>query len=691
VRYRLIAALLLTSLFTMSVWAIVEDPPGTATPTPTSPPIQVTPTPTPVADFTARVINDEGGPVLIRGVLPITNINVKRASMRPVIILEDQVNFVARDFEGKISKESQVLALFTTNFFASAPVGYELALPAMPRGTFLDVDQNGRPDPGVQIFQIGYWDDRFGQIYLNEKEIYAWSTAYSSARADEDPRRMGELIGGKLIVFAAEPGQGFPSGFGDDGLLFTADDPIVTLPVGYSVVDLDTTPFTFNRAREQVIDLIEPDSLVLDDFSMMNYLEAFDALIDKARVGYSFTEYKGIDWDAIAAQVRPLFVDAEQRRDRLAYFRALDQLALLIPDGHVAAHGSPLVSEARRQPVAGSVGMNLRELTDGRILVNFVLENGPAQRAGIRVGAEIIAINNVPIQEYLPTVRPATGPFSNDEMRRLAQVAYAARFPLNTTAIVTYRNPGMPEQTARMSVIEDNFSLAYGQALQNGTLNASQFAAPVEFSFDRNRVGVVRVNTFDGNEALIVSSWHFFLETANQIGSPGIVIDLRSNLGGFSFIANRLAATLYDREIELYTTESFNRAIGEFYVSPLGVERLKKDEDAPTYRGRVAVLVGPGCASACEFFAYALTREGRSTVIGQHGTYAIGGGWSPTFMPDGIRFALPTNRKFDADGNIVVEGVGIQPDIRVPVTESNFASTEDVVLQRALDFIATGR
>ncbi|XWX02858.1 S41 family peptidase [Aggregatilineales bacterium SYSU G02658] len=688
-RYRSIAVLLFASLFAVSVWAINEDP-GTPAPTPTLSPAQATPAPIEVG-FTANVINDEGGPVLIRGVLPITNINVKRATMRPVIILEDQVNFVARNFEGKIAKESQVLAFFTSDFFAAAPVEYELNLPAMPRGTFLDVDQNGQPDPGVQIFQIGYWDDRFGQIYLNDKEIYAWSTAYSSARADEDPRRMGELIGGKLIVFAAEPGQGFPSGFGEDGLLFTADDPIVTLPVGYSVVNLDTTPFTFDRAREQVINLIEPDSLVLDDFSMMNYLEAFDALIDKARIGYSFTEYKGIDWDAIAAQMRPLFEEAERSRDRLAYFRALDELVMLIPDGHVAAYGSPLVVQARRQPVAGSVGMNLRELTDGRILVNFVLENGPAQRAGIRVGAEVIAINNVPIQDYLRTVRPATGPFSNYEMLRLAQVAYAARFPLNTTAIVTYRNPGMPEQTARMSVIEDNFSLAYGQALQNGTLNSSQFAAPVEFSFTRSGVGVVKVNTFDGNEALIVSSWHFFLETANQIGSPGIVIDLRSNSGGFSFIANRLAATLYDGEVELYTTESFNRAIGEFYVSPLGVERLKKDEDAPTYRGRVAVLVGPGCASACEFFAYALTREGRSTVIGQHGTYAIGGGWSPTFMPDGIRFALPTNRKFDAAGNIVVEGVGIQPDIRVPVTESNFASSDDVVLQRALDFIATGR
>ena len=98
-------------------------------------------------------------------------------------------------------------------------------------------------------------------------------------------------------------------------------------------------------------------------------------------------------------------------------------------------------------------------------------------------------------------------------------------------------------------------------------------------------------------------------------------------------------------------------------------------------------MVGPSCASACEFFAYALTREDRATVVGQYGTYAIGGGWSPTYLPEGITFALPTNRKIAPDGSIVVEGTGIQPDIRIPVDETNFASTDDVVLQAALDYI----
>lgn len=651
------------------------------------------PTPTPDSNITAETptpdaVNSDAGVATISGVLPITNVNVKKSSMRPLIILEDQKNFVTRDFEGDIPENSQVIAHFTTDFYANGPVGYQLDLPAVPQGTFVDVDQNGQADPGVQIYQVGYWDDRFGEVYLDRKEIYAWSSAYSSARVDDDPSQLGEINGGKLIVYVGQAGQGFPDGFGADGRLFTADDPIVALPMGWTVVNMDTETFTFDRQPSQTIDLIEPDSLVLDDFSAMNYLDAFDALIAKARNEYSFTQQKNLDWDELSARFRPLFEQAQQQSDRQAYFDALDQLVMAIPDGHVAAYGSPRVTESRRQRLAGSVGMNLRELSDGRILVNFILEGGPAQQAGIQVGAEVTAINNTPLQDYLPNVQPVSGPFSNAEMLRLAQVAYAARFPLNTTAIVTYRNPNEDEQTARMSVVEDNYSLAYGQALQDGTLNDSPYENPVEYYFNRDGIGVIEVNTFDGYEALIVGTWDYFLDLAQQIGSPGIVIDLRTNGGGFSYIGNRLAATLYREDQELYRGETYSDTLGMFYSNPLGVDKIEIDPDSPHYDGKVAVLVGPGCASACEFFAFALTRNNRSTVVGQYGTYAIGGGWSPTYMPEGITFALPTNRKLTPDGAIVVEGSGIQPTLRVPVDESNFDSASDVVLQAALDELA---
>lgn len=67
------------------------------------------------------------------------------------------------------------------------------------------------------------------------------------------PTQAGEIldvIGGKLLVWFSDAAQRFPSGFGLDGKLFTPDDPMVTLPRGYTVVTLDPQGFRFDRGRE---------------------------------------------------------------------------------------------------------------------------------------------------------------------------------------------------------------------------------------------------------------------------------------------------------------------------------------------------------------------------------------------------------------------------------------------------------
>ena len=43
----------------------------------------------------------------------------------------------------------------------------------------------------------------------------------------------------------------------------------------------------------------------------MSYTEAFDAMVDKFSHEYAFTELKGIDWAAKAAEFRPAFQAAE--------------------------------------------------------------------------------------------------------------------------------------------------------------------------------------------------------------------------------------------------------------------------------------------------------------------------------------------------------------------------------------------
>ena len=82
----------------------------------------------------ARVINDEGGPVVIKGVLHYTNAFFTSGVDEPLIILEDQAGFIDRNKNFILSLESQVPGQITSDFFTS-PFSYSLLLPlAHPPG-----------------------------------------------------------------------------------------------------------------------------------------------------------------------------------------------------------------------------------------------------------------------------------------------------------------------------------------------------------------------------------------------------------------------------------------------------------------------------------------------------------------------------------------------------------------------------
>jgi len=137
-----------------------------------------------------------------------------------------------------MSEESQVLGQITSDFFTS-PLTYSVSLPVQPEASPRDVDRDDETDPGVMVYAVAYWTNTWGDAYLEQRDLFGggWSTVYASTLIDPDPSAEGEVIGGTYLLYAPDDQQGFPSGFGNDGRLFTDDDPIVTVPQGYTVVN----------------------------------------------------------------------------------------------------------------------------------------------------------------------------------------------------------------------------------------------------------------------------------------------------------------------------------------------------------------------------------------------------------------------------------------------------------------------
>lgn len=633
----------------------------------------------------AEIVNDEGGPVVIRGTLTYTNVLFTAGVAQPVIILEDQGGFVERNKGFLLPPESQVLGQLTSDFY-SPPVSYSLSLPGVPQGTLHDVDNDDEEDVGVQIFAIAYWTNIFGDPYLEERDLFGggWSNAYASTRSSEDLETSDEIVGGKFVVYAPDDQQGFPSSFGEDGFLFTGDEPTVLLPQGYTVVDMDTDPFTFDRSREPIIDLIEPELSALDDFSNLSYTEAFDAMLEKFRTEYPFTEYKGIDWDAMEAEFRPRFEEAEANSDVDAYLFAMRDFVWAIPDGHMATYPGGLALDREfLTNTAGGLGMAIGDVDDGRTLVYFLTPGGPAEEAGIELGAEILEINGVPTDEAVEAIVPYSSPFSNDTTRRLQQLRYVLRSPLGTDFEITYQNPGAEAETVTLTSVEERASFA----ISSFNRGVTGIELPVEFELLDSGYGYVKINSFFDNELLTVQLWERMIQTFKDAQVPAIIIDLRNNIGGNGFLADQMAAYFFDEPLVLGNGAMYDEATGDFYVDPNTPSRFYLPSEDLRYHGEVAVLVGPSCSSACEFFAYDMSLEDRAAIVGQYPTGGMGGGVEDFAMPEGQFVRMPVVRSLDVDGNIIVEGPGVVPTVQVPVTLESLISADDVVLEAAVEHL----
>jgi len=631
----------------------------------------------------ATIVDDEGGPVVITGVVTYTSPFFTAGVAQPMVILEDQTGFVDRNEHYLMPPESQTIGQITSDFYES-PFTYSIALPIEPQGALRDVDNDSEEDTGVMTFAIAYWTNTFGDPFLEERDLSGggWSTAYASTRVSEEQATEREYIGGKILVYAPDDQQGFPSGFGEDGLLFTEDDPIVILPQGYTIVDMDTDPFTFSRPREAVVDLIEPDGAALADYSELSYTEAFEALVEKLRHEYAFTEYKNVDWDALLEEFRPQFEAADAANDATAYRIALRAFAWSIPDGHVNAGG---ITDGFQEAISGGIGLGIRDVDSGDVVVNFILPDGPADEAGIEVGAVISEINGTPIDEWVDNAVAYSAPFSTDFTGRLQKLRYAVRAPLGESFEVTYQNPDAdaPETVTLETVPEyDSF-------------NQSSFAAgtgildlPVQFNMiDDTNYAYVKITSFFDNQVLTVQLWERLLQTLNEQGVAGLVIDMRQNSGGFGFLADQMAAYFFQEPLTLGNTARYDESTDSFYADPRYADVFYLPDESLRYDGKVAVLVAPSCVSACEFFAYDMAQQDRAAIVGQYPTGGLGGSVDDVLMPGGIYFRATYGRAVDNEGNIHIEGIGVPPTVQVPVTLETLTSDGDPILDAAVEWL----
>ncbi len=373
---------------------------------------------------------------------------------------------------------------------------------------------------------------------------------------------------------------------------------------------------------------------------------------------------------------------AEKSKDATAFYEALRDFTYAFKDGHAGMSADDFFAQDFRSNYVGSLGFNVRVLDDGRVIVSHVLPGGPAEAAGMKAGALITRVGGKPVRDAIDAQPLFFGLQSSDVGILYNKAIMLTRTKPDAQAYVSFTNPGGQEQSVTLTAFSETDNL-----LQELGYGQSAPLLPVELqtlTVDDKTIGYIKISSNYDDLNLIIRLFERGLKEFQEQKVSGIIIDLRDNGGGADL---GLAGFLTDQEIQLGQLEYYNSNSGKFEAE--GEPDKVTAKENQYHFGKMALLVGLKCASACELEAYSFSKVPGMIVVGQYPTGGIEAEVSrgQIKMPEGIGIQFPTGREVLPDGSLFLEGQGVQPTLHVPVDESTALSSEDLVLKAAEDAV----
>jgi len=596
-------------------------------------------------------------PHTVRGSFTTTNPIYPLIGAEFFVVLYDLAGEIQHDYAYVPAPEAQVIGPLQGDILSGS---YSLDLPARPAGMPLDFDGDPATPAAVQVYATGLSINYLGDQYLNRGEALLNASVALAPLSQE-------MIGGHVIVWSAAEGEQFPAGLGADGAAFTPDDPLMPLPAGWSVIALDSEPFAVVRQPVVEVPILETIG-ALNDYSDLSYRTAWDRFFERVRETYPFSDEKQVDWDALYAKITPVVDLAD---DNLAFHLIIARFGELLADTHIGYVSLPVLQTL----LIGGVGVSGLTLTDaGEVIITGLVSGSAAARVGLAVGDVLLTIDGEPAAQALAETPLLLSSASTPHGRTFLQAMTLLQGPIGSTVALRWRGT-QGEQRAVLTRRPDAAALlsALGSPGSPGRVVEGRVLA--------SGLGYIRVRSFAQDVSAAAGLFSRALDDLIAAGVPGVIIDVRANSGGIPQLAMTMAGhffTDYERVVDFYYAD------GEGNFDYRGFIEILVSE--PYYDGPVAVLVDAMTGSASDMFVYAMHTDQRAMVVGHTPTGGFTGEVSDGqyLLPGALTVQVPTGRPVDpVTGETVLEGVGVAPDVRVPLTRESVVSPEDEVLEAA--------
>jgi carboxyl-terminal processing protease len=397
---------------------------------------------------------------------------------------------------------------------------------------------------------------------------------------------------------------------------------LVTVLVGGAVAE--TPPRSGNAVFDRTVEIVN------EEFYRPGEVAAFNESAAEilATIGGLGEANEATVDETVAALLASLDTShtARYTQDSVAYYELVDVFRfnyrrdlrrLFPPEGEVSYDG---------------IGIATRQI-DGRIFVSDVYDGGPASRASLKAGDEILAADGAPFSEI--------GSFDGKAGREVE--------------LTIRRKEDGPEMSIRVRV----------EALQPSEALLEAISDSVRvIDHGGRKIGYVRIWSYTRNEVGQILNQE--LGGGRLADVDGLVLDLRSRWGG----APADAAEIFvggTPEMEMIENDGDRRFINTRWKKP------------------VVAIIDEGTRSGMEIFANALKANG-ITLVGTPtaGDVVAGRGF---LLPDDSLLVLAVADVLVAGERL--EDNPVEPDIAVPF-DIRYADGADPQLEAALDEVTRG-
>ncbi|MFA5126437.1 MAG: S41 family peptidase [Patescibacteria group bacterium] len=349
--------------------------------------------------------------------------------------------------------------------------------------------------------------------------------------------------------------------------------------------------------------------------------------------GVNISLFKEV-WDTIHQN----YFDKGQVKDQALFYGALAGMVDALGDPH-SVFFDPKSTKDFAQELKGSfdgIGAEIGR-RDGLLVIVAPLSGSPAEKAGLKAGDKILAIDSKDATE-----------FSIDQAISLIRGNKGTKVTLTVLSNGENKTKNVTIVRAKIDVPSVTYRLEDSLAL----IKVSNFNEET-----------------DGQFAKVVQK--VLVDNPN-----GIILDLRNNPGGFLETAVSLTSYWLEPGQVVVREEFADKSLNQTH------QAVRKPSLS---RFKTIVLVNEGSASASEILAGALKDYALATLIGQK-TYGKGSVQQLIPLSDQTSVKITVAKWLTPKGN-TIDGTGISPDIEVDLTADDYNQGIDPQLDKAKELL----